>query len=177
MDAFGKAGKEDICVVSRNLLPVHQRCLVQSQDPSPLQPSTTNCFLRGNWWGRAGQRVREGAGSLSQNSQGVELKRWRKARDDSDRGVQKLRPRFASTPSVCVWFCLCCCGRRSLSPRTRSTLKSLASCFPACSVFVILPHTSPHVIKLHALGLSQILASYSSSCTNPTPSLRKEKML
>lgn len=82
-----------------------------------------------------------------------------------------------STPSVWSWFCLCCDVRENLSLKTSFTFVSLASCFPACSFHGPSPHQSSciHVTRLHVLGQSQILASFSSSCTNSTPSLREGK--
>lgn len=75
-----------------------------------------------------------------------------------------------------VWFCLCFYVGESLSPKISLTFGSLASCFLAYSVHGGPPHRASCVCdRLHVLELPQILASYSSSCTNSTPSPRKGK--
>lgn len=103
-------------------------------------------------------------------------KRWRKAKDYSARACRNSKPDM-STHSVWSWFSLCCDVRENWSLKTSFTFMSLASCFPACSFHGPSPHQSfcIHVSRLHVLGQSQILVSYSSSCTNSTPSLREEK--
>lgn len=57
------------------------------------------------------------------------------------------------------------------------TFGPLASCLPAQSGHASSPapphHSSVSVTRLHVLGLSQILAFCSSSCTNSAPSPRK----
>lgn len=101
LDAFAKAGREDICLVSGGPPVSAPEVLGQSQGPSPSCSPQPQIVSWGKLVGSGRSEGQRGSwGSLPRDSQGAELKRWRKAKDYSDRGVQKLRPRFASAPSV-----------------------------------------------------------------------------
>lgn len=101
-------------------------------------------------------------------------RRQRKPPDCSHKGMQKLRPRHMSTP-LCVWFCLGCCERENCYLRLVSHQGSLFLISePAlCSWSSPTPVFCICGTKLHVAGLSQSLASCSSSHTSSTPSLRK----
>ncbi|KAF6084380.1 hypothetical protein HJG60_008642 [Phyllostomus discolor] len=152
--------------MGRNLLSGHRRCWVDGQDPTAL-----NC-QRGKLVGLGRSEVREGAGAKGQH--------W------GGRGNLWTVPTRVcrnSDPDTCLPLCVCgfACAAVKGKTITQDWFHIKAPCFSFPSLPCVLgppQHRSSVSWDQTAgvvLGLSQSLASYSSSRTSSTPSLRKGK--